>query len=152
MPQTDDGGRTDGRTTDEFRFHELCWHSQAELKNGGHQNNFYTWRFRASVSVSHRSYEIFFYTERVMSLPRNGNDISKTSLWKTAKYSLFTVYLEHGMLMFFIGFDHILKWESNLSTLKYNRINIFHCLPPPANDFRKKGRSVGKCPARFPNY
>ncbi len=22
---------TDGRTTDEFRFHELCWHSQAEL-------------------------------------------------------------------------------------------------------------------------
>ncbi len=25
-------GRTDGRTTDEFRFHELCWHSQAELK------------------------------------------------------------------------------------------------------------------------
>ncbi len=27
MPQTD------GRTTDEFWFHELCWHSQAELKN-----------------------------------------------------------------------------------------------------------------------
>ena len=27
MPQTD--GR---RTTDKFRFHELCWHSQAELK------------------------------------------------------------------------------------------------------------------------
>ena len=37
MPQTDgrrttDDGRTDGRTTDEFLFHELCWHSQAELK------------------------------------------------------------------------------------------------------------------------
>ncbi len=31
MPQTD--GRTDDRrrTTDEFWFHELCWHSQAEL-------------------------------------------------------------------------------------------------------------------------
>ncbi len=29
MPQTD--GRTDGRT-DKFRFHKLCWHSQAELK------------------------------------------------------------------------------------------------------------------------
>ncbi len=29
-----DDGRTDGwRTTDEFRFHELCWHSQAELKS-----------------------------------------------------------------------------------------------------------------------
>ncbi len=27
MPQTDDG-----RTADEFRFYELCWHSQAELK------------------------------------------------------------------------------------------------------------------------
>ncbi len=26
MPQTD------GRRTDEFWFHELCWHSQAELK------------------------------------------------------------------------------------------------------------------------
>ncbi len=25
-------GRTDGRTTDEFRFYELYWHSQAELK------------------------------------------------------------------------------------------------------------------------
>ncbi len=24
--------QTDGRTTDEFRFHELSWHSQAELK------------------------------------------------------------------------------------------------------------------------
>ena len=31
MPQTDDG-RTDERTTDEFRFRELGWHSQAELK------------------------------------------------------------------------------------------------------------------------
>ncbi len=34
MPQTDGRRTTDDgrRTTDEFWFHELCWHSQAELK------------------------------------------------------------------------------------------------------------------------
>ncbi len=54
--RTDDGrttdGRTDGRTTDKLRFHELCWHSQAELKIVMFDTNIYT-ADKSQTVVSH---------------------------------------------------------------------------------------------------
>ncbi len=47
---------TDGRTTDEFWFHELCWHSQAELKTSEDVTSF-------EVSRNYHTFQIFDMSE-----------------------------------------------------------------------------------------
>ncbi len=54
---------TDGRrTTDEFRFHELCWHSQAELK----MRRFKDWQILESMS---ESWKTSFFSYNFVPIP-----------------------------------------------------------------------------------